>query len=275
MTVLSCSEVDWARPWWQGWQARVQPVWHRWETGAEPLSAVLNRQPAAPVRFVPQADLPPGWAYEQFIFKHRQVPTRENLHDLFNACCWQRFPRTKMRLNALQGEVIAREGIQSTRGPLRDALTLFDENALLLLAPATAWQALCRHDWKHLLVDQRGAWGGAGPLRAVVFGHALLEKLCQPYKSITAHAYWVPTGEDISGSDAGLGSGLDTAGFADDDRLDAWLASRLTAEHLIAKPFSPLPVMGVPGWCDDNRQPDFYADVQVFRPRAGLVKPAT
>jgi hypothetical protein len=274
VTVLSCSQVDWAKPWWQGWQARVQPVWHSWETGTEPLSAVLNRQSAGPVHFVPQADLPLGWAYEQFIFKHRQVPTRDNLHDLFNACCWQRFPRTKTRLNALQGEVIAREGVQATRGPLRDALTLFDENALLLLAPAKAWQALCRHDWTELFVGQRDAWGAAGSLRAVVFGHALLEKLCQPYKSITAHAYWVPAGEEAGGLGARLDAGFDTAGFADDDRLDAWLASRLTAEHLNAKPFSPLPVMGIPGWCDDNRHANFYIDAQVFRPRSGLVKPA-
>jgi hypothetical protein len=37
-------------------------------------------------------------------------------------------------------------------------------------------------------------------------------------------------------------------------------------ERLSAKPFLPLPVLGVPGWWPDNESPDFYEDVAVFRP---------
>jgi len=48
------------------------------------LPDVLNRvDPSSPVRFVPQAALAPGQSYEHFIFTQRQVPTRDNLHDLF------------------------------------------------------------------------------------------------------------------------------------------------------------------------------------------------
>jgi hypothetical protein len=264
MKPLSWAQVDWAQPWWSGWHTRAQTVWQRWQSGDEALSEVLNQlMPEAPVRFVSQAELPEGLAYEQFIFENQRVPTRENLHDLFNACCWGRFPRSKRRLNALQGEVIAREGIQSTRGSLRDALTLFDENALLLLAPAASWEVLRQHDWSGLFVQQREAWGPAGSIRAVVFGHALLEKLCQPYRSITAHAYWVPVHEACNPK----GVGLSPADFLDDACLDEWLSQRLNAEQLARKPFSPLPVMGIPGWCAGNHLTDFYSDVQVFRPR--------
>lgn len=277
---------DASRPWWHDWQPWVKPVWHDWRSlalrggvAAPRLCAVLNRHATqAPVEFVAQAALPSGQSYEGFIFERRQVPTRDNLHDLFNGCCWSRFPRTKARLNALQADVIDRQGVGATRGPLRDALTLFDENALLLQASRPLWNALTQHDWNTLLVAHRQDWcpaglalqadtGGnaSGPaslavpsppvvnaahvIRPVVFGHALLEKLCQPYKSITAHAYW-----------------MDPDLPPHEEAWDAWLATRLEASHMVTKPFQPLPVMGIPGWCDANANPDFYADAQVFRP---------
>ena len=34
----------------------------------------------------------------------------------------------------------------------------------------------------------------------------------------------------------------------------------------------PLPVLGVPGWCDANGDPAYYEDVAVFRP-ARIVSP--
>ena len=293
---------DWSRPWWRDWQAWVEPTWSNWRAngsgqapGSPCLPALLNRlRPAAPVRFVPQSALPDEQSYEGFIFAHRQVPTRDNLHDLFNACCWRRFPLTKLRLNALQADVIDRDGVGASRGPLRDALTLFDENALLLQAPPAMWEALRQHDWATLLVEHRQDWCASGMagsshtnlvpvqtpvetpvdptsrvlekstkpghgtlsthdtasgLRPVVFGHALLEKLCQPYKSVTAHAFWV-----------------DPSVPATDAAWDAWLAERLQATFMATKPFQPLPVMGIPGWCEDNVHPAFYADTQVFRP---------
>ena len=49
--------------------------------------------------------------------------------------------------------------------------------------------------------------------------------------------------------------------------IDAWLAQDLSAEKLSRKPFSPLPLLGVPGWWPANADPDFYADASVFRPR--------
>ena len=260
---MSPGLVDWSRPWWRDWRAWVQPVWEDWKDwgdrqggaaakghGGAPLHEVLNRYSReVPVRFVPQSELPHGQPYEDFIFRQRQVPTRDNLHDLFNGCCWSRFPLTKTRLNALQAEVIGCEGVGARRGPVRDALTLFDENALLLQVPPRLWEALRQHDWTTVLVEHRQDWLGPQGIRTVVFGHALLEKLCQPYKSITAHAYWI-----------------DPALPRDDQAWDAWLAARLQASHLVTKPFQPLPVMGIPGWCESNAQPHFYADVQVFRP---------
>ena len=48
--------------------------------------------------------------------------------------------------------------------------------------------------------------------------------------------------------------------------LDDWLARDIQPQPWAAKPFTPLPVLGVPGWWPANEAPGFYADAQVFRP---------
>ena len=48
--------------------------------------------------------------------------------------------------------------------------------------------------------------------------------------------------------------------------LDLWVASDLSAGKLAGKPFSPLQVLGVPGWWSDNENFSFYDDSDVFRP---------
>lgn len=199
--------------------------------------------------FVRQDALPVGHAYEAHVFQTRTVPTRDNLHDFFNGLVWLAFPRTKRRLNELQAGEIARDGIGATRGPLRDALTLFDENGALLDAPPALWQALVARDWHTLFVSRRGLWSEA---RLLLFGHALLEKLVTPRKPITAHVLLPVHGADGPAA-------LD----------DASVAAALDPRRLEAKPFVPLPVLGVPGWCGDNEAAGFYDDPQVFRPLAG------
>lgn len=239
---------DWSRPWNAPFAADGAAVRAACERGASLPQALTQRMGAAGPRFVPQAELPSGVAYEQFIFETGGVPTREGLHDFFNGLVWKRFPATKRLLNRLQAAEIAAAGVGQVRGPLRDALTLFDENAVLLQAPDALWHALLARDWTRLFVSLRPLWAQA---RLVLFGHALTEKLVAPYKSITGHVLRAPVP---------LNLGHDLAAW------DAWLAARLTAAELAAKPFTPLPVLGVPGWWPANEDPAFYADHQVFRP---------
>ncbi|MFS9669939.1 DUF3025 domain-containing protein, partial [Klebsiella pneumoniae] len=77
---------------------------------------------------VPQDALPAGAAYEAHIAATGQVPTRDNLHDFFNALIWLHWPRAKAALNARQARAITQDGIGAARGTVRDAATLFDEN---------------------------------------------------------------------------------------------------------------------------------------------------
>ena len=209
-------------------------------------SATLTLGSGRAVEFVSQSELSSDIAYEAFIYSHKRVPTRDNLHDFFNGLCWLRFPKTKSRLNFLQAQEITSQGVGATRGPLRDALTLFDENVLLLQSSDALWQALQDRDWIKLFVQLRDEWQSA---HVVTFGHALLEKLVTPYKSITAHVYRIDSDVDPQ----------------DDQALDDWLASDLQPNFLATKPFLPLPVLGIPGWWPDNEVASFYADTQVFR----------
>lgn len=246
---MSFVAIDWQRP----WLAHLAPLGRlaaqRVQAGAsvaQALNALVDEgmAPSPGVRFVPQADLPTGMAYEAFIYAEGQVPTRDNLHDFFNGLIWLHYPATKRRFNRLQGQAIAQDGVGARRGPLRDALTLFDENGALLLAPPELQRALAAREWRRLFVALRPLWR---EVRLVILGHALLEKLVSPRKPITAHVYQAQTA---------IGSIVD---------VDRWLGCGMTPEWLSAKPFHPLPVLGVPGWWPDNENFCFYDDSLVFR----------
>ena len=166
-----------------------------------------------------------------------------------NARCglaWLELPLAKSALNRLQAAEIEVRGVGAVRGPVRDAITLFDENGALLDAPQPLWDALLERDWQRLFVELRPLWSEA---RLLVVGHALLEKLAAPRKALTAHVW--------------RGSiGLESRAAA-----DVQLAGVLTRQLLASKPFTPLPVLGIPGWSASNQDVCFYDDAQVFRPR--------
>ncbi len=249
--------VDWSAPWLAPYREQGQGLSADLAAGAtvaEALNAAVQKRAAsAPIvlpngslRFVPQAALPEGEAYEAFIHRRAEVPTRDNLHDLLNGLMWLHWPRLKAGLNAGHSLALARSGgvIAPVRGALRDALTLVDENAAFLRAPVALCDALLRRDWQALFMDLRPLWAQA---RLQLFGHALMEKLQQPRKAICAHVL--------------LQALPDEALPAQD-----WPDEALDLAWLERKPFVPLPVLGVPGWWPAKQTPEFYADPQVFRP---------
>jgi hypothetical protein len=237
--------LNWAQPWYAPWRTPGESVGQAIAQGT-PQHDALNAAGPAPVRFVPQEVLPAHTPYERFIFETGQCPVRAGLHDFFNGLVWLAFPRAKAMLNRLQAQAIALDGVGAKRGPVRDAITVFDENGALLQAPAALWQALRERAWRRLFVELRPLWHEA---RLLVFGHALLEQLATPRKDLTAHVWCAP---------APLQAGADA---------DDWLAAQCTADALAAKPFTPLPVLGIPGWSSENENFSFYDDSLVFRPR--------
>ncbi len=248
--------IHWQAPWWQPWRDLGQIVGAQVQGGAAVHEALNAASPSGAIRFVPQSALPEGAAYEAFIFETKTVPTRDNLHDFFNGLAWLRFPAIKARLNALQYAEIQKHGVQQLRGAFRDALTLFDENAAFLCADvhAPVIAALHQRDWQAAFHTHRSLLAKYPPL---LFGHALLEKLVSPYKSITAHVFPVQYAIET------------VANWGDSESweaIDRAMAAQLSAESLLPKPYVPLPVLGVPRWWAANESPDFYTDSTVFRP---------
>lgn len=247
-----CS-IDWSAPWLKAWREVGEPLSLKVEQGLHVFQACndaltelqYNKAlPTSPVRFVTQSALPEGQAYEQFIHDTCSVPTRDGLHDFFNALCWMHFPLAKKQLNQLQAASIQAQGVGAVRGPVRDAVTVFDENACLIQLPDVIWEALLARQWQTALVTHRALWRD---VHIQIFGHAALEKLVKPYKAITVHLWRVPMGVPMA-------------------EWDHWLAQDLQPEKLAQKPFLPTPVLGIPGWWPENQNPAFYADAQVFRP---------
>jgi Protein of unknown function (DUF3025) len=242
--------IDWSAP----WLSPYKPIGIRLAEAVvlgspvhKALNDALDSNPHidCPVRFVPQEDSQGAAAYESFIWQTKTVPTRDNLHDFFNGLVWLHFPKIKARLNELQAAAIAEQGISQHRGKLRDALTLFDENAAFLIeskSKSVLLQAIRDKAWRHAFIDGREAWKDA---QLIIFGHALLEKLVYPRKAMTEHVFCPPV--QIHALN------------------DAAIAAALNADHLATKPYAPLPVMGVPEWCAENESPIFYEDTAVFR----------
>lgn len=258
------ADIDWSQPWFAQFAARGE----RWQQAALTSYAALLAEMNADAQqscqitgrgqrlaFIAQDDLPEGAAYEAHIAATGCVPTRHNLHDFFNASVWFAFPRIKGALNTRQSAAIDTLGVGPTRGGVRDALTLFDENALLFACADPALSnALRGFDWPTLLIANRAAWGARCEVRC--FGHALLEKLISPYKACTGHTWMADVPPEYFSWPTEV--------------RDAWLdeavsAELLSTEQLTGRVFAPLPVLGIPGWWPENEAPSFYDDPAVFR----------
>jgi Protein of unknown function (DUF3025) len=222
------------------------------------LSGPIVTASGKPIRFVPPIaeDNESTNRYEPRIYEHGEVQTRENSwHDLFNALVWMRFPKSKAAINARHIEQQKLHGLQATRSAAQDAMTLFDESGVIVACsdPGLS-QLLLQHEWKKLFWDRRA--DVLAHMRFYIFGHALYEKALQPYASMTGKISVFNVDKNFHLNQ------IDTQLLALDDLLSA----RLMHDIKSAKDFSPLPIMGVPGWCDGNEVESFYDNKEIFRP---------
>lgn len=262
----------------------AEPVWDRWELLASPMFATLapliERLPedhfptlaelnrlceerevvsggGEPLEFVPQ-EAKTGEPYEKRVYVYGKVLTRNrNWHDLYNALVWITFPKTKAAINRHHyREMQAREGGEA-RGPVRDALTLFDESGVIIASTDTGLsELLTGFQWKELFWERREDVSSG--MRFHLFGHALYEKALKPYKGITGKSVIV----DISPKD------LERPLTQQLASLDAHLARSFADMRSLAATddYAPLPILGVPGWTPENASERYYEDTQQFRP---------
>ncbi len=266
--MATSSEADWDR-----WQllgsplfATLAPLIERLPEDRFPTLAELNRLCAEreivsgggePLEFVPQEGKT-GEPYEKRVYAYGKVLTRDrNRHDLFNALVWLTFPRTKAAINCHHyREMQTREGGEA-RGPVRDALTLFDESGVIVAASdAELTELLTGFQWKELFWKRRDEV--VRNMRFHLFGHALYDKALNPYKGVTGKCVILKVA--AKEFERPLAQQLDT--------LDARLAREFdeTMAHAAAEDYSPLPILGVPGWTPENESERYYDDAQQFRP---------
>ena len=231
-----------------------------------PTTKPTQDKQAHTLNFVSQNALPEGEAYESFIGTTGHIPTRNNLHDLFNGSIWLTFPKTKALLNYYHMLEIEQQGIGASRGRVRDTITVFDENgAVLVTADTSIGKALINFDWQASLIEPRVQWDNPQQLsnqsRAAVyvFGHALLEQLIQPRKPLCAHSIVIPVSQDF------FGLPLSARMVYLDGKITQYMDKLLSQDDVTPRQLAPLPILGVPHFWAENADMSFYEDPYVFR----------
>jgi len=196
--------------------------------------------------------------YEERAWLSGDVATRpDNRHDFFNALIWLAFPRSKAALNRRHVVALdeARQQGSAARGPLRDALTQFDECGVVIAGNrADIWAALCAHRWREVFVDRREEL--LASTRFVVFGHASHDLLAAPFVGLCGKALFIEVGE----------AWLDLPASGQLAELDARLAEVFDGQDLSPRDWQPLPLLGIPGATAENERADYYDDARQFRP---------
>lgn len=214
----------------------------------------LKAGSGAPLSFVAPDATAQG--YEKTAYQTGEIATRpNNRHDMFNALIWLAFPQAKAALNRRHFAALSRVPENSARGPLRDALTQFDECGVVVAGTrADLWQLLCAHRWREVFVERRAEL--LASTHFLVFGHASHDALTAPFVGLCGKALFIKV-------DAAWLRLPESAALA---ALDAKLAAILATEDLAPRDWQPLPLLGIPGATVDSENPDYYADARQFRP---------
>ncbi len=231
-----------------------------------PQTKPAHNNQAHTLKFVSQNALPEGEAYESFIATTGNIPTRDNLHDLFNGSIWLTFPKTKALLNHYHMLEIEQQGIGVSRGRVRDTITVFDENgAVLVTADPSIGEALIDFDWQGSLVEPREKWDNPKQLNShsqaavYIFGHALLEQLIQPRKPLCAHSIVINVTQDF------FALSLSERMQYLDNKVAEHMDKLLSQNGITPRQLAPLPILGVPHFWPENADSSFYDDNYVFR----------
>jgi hypothetical protein len=199
-------------------------------------------------------------SFEQQVHTQAQVPTRlENWHDYFNFWSWLYFPQAKAQLFQRYTQVpgyLTQSQARVTRTPLQNRLALLEEGgvvigsdnpALLAQIQGMQWQTLF---WTHRawLKDQ---------LLIKIFGHAIWEKLLNPYLGLTANAvlFLIPS------------EWLHWSAIAQAKAFDQLLADWLSGSEVLhyKTELCPFPLLGMPGAYPGNNCFAFYQQTDYFR----------
>ncbi len=225
-------------------------------------SPVMTRN-GSPLRIVPQADKPGSFEqhYAPRIYMRGEIQTRsENWHDFFQLLTWIMFPRTKALINEIHiplAQARIKSGAElGRRTPLENMLSLFDEGgAVVVSSDEKLLQMIREFQWKPLFWQQRTAL--QQQLRCIVFGHAMYEKGLEPYVGMTANAILLHCEERF----------FQLSNHEQLAWVDATLVEVLASREQLSVPrdLAPFPILGMPGWDEDNSEEGYYDDHHYFR----------
>ena len=165
------------------------------------------------------------------------------------------FPQTKKLLNLLHIEEIKNQP-DSMRTKARDAITHLDESGIIIVSSQTSLlEGLKQHQWLEIFYQQSDLW--SKQISAYIFGHGIYEKALHPFIGFTGKMYAIQ---------------VEQAFFDLDKRqqykqLDQLLAEDIKQSNALKnnQKLSPLPVLGIPGWYEQNKQKSFYLNEEYFR----------
>ena len=230
------------------------------DASLEPIKTLSGKT----LKIVPQ-DGKPGHFHEHYaprVYLSGEIQTRtENWHDFFQFLTWFMFPKTKAVINSIHVPS-AQARIENNvdlgrRSPIENMLSLFDEGgAVILCSDESLLQLIRDFKWKELFWQRRDEL--SEKLKLVTFGHALYEKGLSPYIGMTANCILLPVEENL----------IQQTNKEQLDYIDTELAQLFAAGEPYKKPkdLSPFPLLGLPGWHQDNEDQSFYNNERYFRP---------
>jgi len=221
---------------------------------------IVNSQ-NMPIRFVSQGTKPRSFEdkYEPRIYLKGEVPVRpENWHDLLNVLVWLTFPKSKAALNHRHFLAASKseEKREKNRGPVRDALTLFDEGGVIVAcSDSRLAQLLVDFKWKELVWINRDTVTAS--MKIFLFGHAIYEKALQPFTGVTGRAVIFPVVADF------FAAALEQQLRMLDEKLAEYLYNPQHFNRTVD--LAPVPILGVPGWNAENEREAYYENEAYFR----------
>lgn len=220
----------------------------------------VSVQRGLPLRFVTQqlGTLPFEMQYEPRCYLKGEVQVRDReWHDLFNALVWMTFPQAKAEINARHYQSLtSTSSSQNQRGAVRDVVTLLDESGVIIACADEDLGNLLRDfQWNELFWQRREQVNAA--MGFYLIGHGLYQKALQPYVGMTGQGLLLTVEQEFFAWPL-----VRRLAY-----LDQKMAVYLRApQHCRSKSeLAPVPLLGVPGWTQDNAVESYYNNTAYFR----------
>ena len=235
------------------------------------LPQAILTENGKPLKIVKQDGKPGHFSdhYAPRIYLTGEIQTRtENWHDFFQFLTWLMFPKTKAVINSIHipaAQSRLQQGIDlGRRSPVENMLSLFDEGGAVILSSDDSILDLIKNfQWKELFWQRREEL--ESKLKFITFGHALYEKALSPYIGMTANCILFHVDDAVLKK-----SNLQQLAWIDENLSKVFKDGQ---SYKKPKDLNPFPVLGLPGWHQENGSESFYDNVNYFRP--GRNKKAT